>query len=1042
MNESDKNHRSKSLIRFFAHHKLAASLLMVLVFLFGAYSLFKLNIRYIPPLNINVITISVPWAGASPKDVEQSITTPIENNLKRVNGVKTMSSLSTSGLSFIVLEFKAGTDMSQAQDQVRSEVDLVRNLPQLARKPRVEQVEVDERLARIVFSSDDGLDQLRPYAEKFERELLNKPSISKVGVDGLPQRILSIGLTPLQMAALRRSFSQIGTQISAQSKNVPAGMVGLDEGGHQLRANEEKRSAQAYEQLPITTGDSSLLMRVMDIATVTKDYPNNPKLVYYKGKPAVSFTVFRAQGQNALATAKDIYAWEKEVKSQLPDGMHVHVYEEFWQLIKDRINVLLANGVIGLLLIFVLLFLFLNTRVAFWVALSIPISLSAALFALYLMGGTINMISLFAMIMSLGIIVDDTIVVAEQAVTEYDSGTPALEAVITGARKMFIPIMASSVTTVAAFLPLMLLSGIFGEVLIAIPRVVICVILASLIECFLILPMHLKFSLRGASKHKPFRIVEKLQGWFDRLRLVHFKRLVTATVNHSWVTLSVCLSSFIIMVGVLVGGYVNFDFFPSPSGRVVDINVNFLSGVSTKDMVRQLNAIDQVAIDLGQDLKKKYGDVMNTSVVFPHKDSERRQPVMNSNTGSVVIDLVPPEGRSLTNDAFIKELKQKIKLYPGVENITISAPRQGPPGGDIEINLLSENPTALKQAAVRLKSKLNSYVGVSNVTDDMPYAQSEYVFKLKPEAKQLGLTVQGVGRQLSSAFSGHLALLFNKGQQEFEVKVRLSDDTRNKLGTLNHFPIITQAGNSIPLSNVVSISTVKGFDTLRHLDGKLSVKVLAEVDSEKNNPDKIVTNLKSEFLPKLETQQGVTYVIKGKLADQGKTLTEMKYAVLLALALIFIVLSWVSSSYSWALFVMLAIPFGLEGAVFGHLLLGKDLTLLSLFGFFGLTGIVVNDSIILLFRYKELKQEGLAKKEAIIAACTQRFRAVIMTSLTTIAGLLPLLFEKSLQAQFLIPMAISICFGLLFSTAIILLMIPAAINVLQREKPMKTSEPA
>ena len=644
------------------------------------------------------------------------------------------------------------------------------------------------------------------------------------------------------------------------------------------------------------------------------------------------------------------------------------------------------------------------------------------------------MISLFAMIMSLGIIVDDTIVVAEQAVTEYDSGKPALEAVIVGAKKMFVPIIASSLTTVAAFLPLMLLSGIFGEVLIAIPRVVICVIFASLVECFLILPMHLRFGLRGIKQHKPMKIVSALQGWFDRLRFTHFKRLVTATVNHSWTTLSICLASFILMLGVLIGGYINFNFFPTPSGRVVDVNVNFMSGISTKAMVHQLNQIDKTVHSLGKDLRQKYGDVINASVVFAHKNTERREQTTNFRTGSLIIDLIPPEERAITNKMFIAQLQKRIKLYPGVESMTVSAPRQGPPGTDIDISLLGNNPNTLKVAAEELKRKLSTYTGVSNVTDNMPYAQAEYIFKLTPEAKQLGLTVQDVGNQLRSAFTGHLAQLFTKGQQEFEVRVRLDEKDRKSLGALHRFPVITKGGSSIPLYSVATIVTQKSFNTLQHLDGKLSVNVSADVDSSLNNSDKIIKDLKSSYLPKLEAAKNISFAMKGRMADETQTLKEMKYAVCLSLALIFVILTWVSSSYSWALFVMLAIPFGLEGAVFGHLVLGKDLTLLSLFGFFGLTGIVVNDSIILLFRYKELLKQGLEKKTAIITACTQRFRAVVMTSLTTIAGLLPLLFEQSLQAQFLIPMAISICFGLLFSTVIILLMIPAAINVFQRDK--------
>ena len=439
------------LIAFFARHRVAATLLMVLAFLFGAYSIFKLNVRFLPPLNLNTVSVSVAWPGSSPQDVDDAITTPVERNLKSVDNLKNISSVSSTGLSYILVSFKNGTDMETALNQVRDKVGLVRNLPRTSLKPVVDNLQVNERIARVLITSDDSLSALRPYAKKFEKSLLNKPSISRVELQGLPKQVLSIGLTPTQIVSLKRSFSDIGDQIHAQSQDISAGAVGLASQAKQLRGMSKKRSTSDFSRLPIVTGDSGMLVHLIDMASLKMGLEDKPKLVYSGGKSAISFTVYRAVNQSALESAKDIYAWKKEIQPQLAKGMHVKIYEETWQLIKDRISVLLKNGVAGLLLIFVVLYFFLDTRIAAWVALSIPISLSVALFVLYCLGGSINMISMFALIMSLGIIVDDTIVVAEQGVTEFHSGMSAAKAVIIGAQRMLVPIMASSLTTIAAF---------------------------------------------------------------------------------------------------------------------------------------------------------------------------------------------------------------------------------------------------------------------------------------------------------------------------------------------------------------------------------------------------------------------------------------------------------------------------------------------------------------------------------------------------------------------------------------------------------------
>ena len=1040
-----KSNTQFGLISLFAKHKVAATLLMSLIFIAGAWSLLTLNTQFLPSFGLNVVTVRVSWPGASPVDVERAITNPIEDSLSALTNVEKSASLSSRGLSYISLQFKQGIKMSVALSEVKNQVDLVRNLPQASLKPAVATVPLFERVAQVVITADDDVSSLRYYAHEFKRQLIDK-GIARIGLKGLPKQEIDIALSPLKLATLRQSLMQIGEQVKARSQRASAGLIGQATGGRQLRADEEKRSPESFGSLPITTGDSSLLMPLLHVANLSWQPALNPKLAFYKGKPAINLILYRTQNENALESAKVLHEWKTALQSTLPEGMQVHVYEEFWQLILERIQVLVKNGVGGLLLIFALLYLFLNTRAAFWVAMGIPISLAAALFMLKLSGGTINMISLFALIMSLGIIVDDTIVVAEQAISEFQAGASPTEAVILGAKKMLTPVLASSVTTIAAFSPLLFLGGIYGAVLVSIPRIIICVIFASLVECFFILPYHFKGGLQSVATLGGNRLQLTFQQKFKSLQYVHFRRAVSWAIHHYGVTLSLALTSLIVTMGLVSHGYVGFRFFPSPPSRSIYAEVSFMSGISTDSMKQEMQQIERAAWQTNDALKAKHGSILKHIVMFTHDVANRSRSMLVQSKlrkAALGLELTSPADRDITNQQFVKLWRSRLKLSSAVESVSITAVRAGPPGFDIDVALSGREPRVLKQAAEALKDKLATINGVADIVDTLPYAQTEILFSLRPEAKAMGLTTKSVAQQLYSSYTGHLVQLHNENQDEIEVRLRLDKNSRIHLGHLEHVPIVTPQGDTVPLTSVATLVKERSFDSLQHIDRQLSVNVTAEVDPVLANANQIIAMLKQTELPLLSQQFGVKFSFKGVSRDQEKTISQMKYLVLIALAMIYIVLAWVSSSYAWPLFVMLAIPFGLEGAILGHVLLGRDVTLLSLFGFFGLTGIVINDSIILMLRYKEVLSEGLSVRNAVIEASCQRFRAVVLTSLSTIAGLMPLLFERSLQAQFLIPMAISICFGLAVSTILILIVIPSAIVGFDRlqQRFKKSSKP-
>ncbi len=1014
-------------IDFFARHKIAATLLVVLSFLCGGWAVFNLNSQFLPNFGLKIITVTVPWPGASPSEVERSVTTPIEDELRSLNDVKKLTSVSSQGLSYVVIRFKQKAIMSTALVDVQNMVAQVRNLPQTSRKPVIALVPLQDQIARILITTKGTREELRYWARRFGRELIQR-GIARVTIQSLPKQELNIGLTPLQLVQLRESLASIGGAISQQSQDIPVGAVGQKEGAKQVRITEKKRTLLDIAETPVVSGDANLLFNLFDVASLSMRYTDFPELLFYHGQPAVQLRLFRAQTANAFQSAKTLHRWLNQIRPSLPQGLNVTIYNEFWHLIRDRLNLLLKNGAGGLVMILVLLIIFLNVRVAWWVALGIPISISVALFVLKLTGGSINMISMFAMIMALGIIVDDTIVVAEQGVSEYYAGKSAVEAVIAGAQRMVVPIIASSLTTVAAFLPLLMLGGLFGQVLIAIPRLIICVIIASLIESFLILPMHLKHSLAKVDLANPHPLRKKINDGFFRFCDVYFRRFVQLTLKHYITTLLIVFGSMLIVIGVISGDHINFNFFPTPPGRIVNVELTFRAGTSTNKIKKTLQQVQDDVLKAGQFFKQQEGNLVSMDVAFTHKSTDRYERRSKNRWGSVVIELPPNDQREVTNKRFIAKLRELIVLPDYVENIRISRPRGGPPGSDIDIALSGNTAVVLKQAANDLAAKLRTYNGVTNVTDNLPYSQDELLLTLKPQALEAGFTAESVGRQLRSAYTGKLIQLHYVQDDEIEVRTRLPKKFRDNLANIEKLPILSPSGDAVSLLSIANIQSEPGFDSLQHLDRQLTVNVLGEVDAASGNSTKILKDLKTNFLSNLSSKYAVEYSFRGRSLDQRQTLKEMLTALILSLGLIYIILAWVSSSYVWPLFVMLAIPLGLEGAVLGHLLMGYDLTLLSLFGFFGLSGIVINDSIILLFRYKELMEEGMPSLEASVEACCQRFRPVILTSLTTIVGLVPILFERSMQAQFLIPMAISICFGLIVATCSILIVIPACIR--------------
>ena len=963
--------------------------------------------------------------------MERSITNPLEQELRNLDDLKKITSTSASGVSSITLEYVEGTDMGMALDQVKEKVGLVRELPSSSEEPEVMLVVRYEPIARILVTGPSDLRELRPLIRSMERELLDR-GIAKVNITGLPEEEIAIQISVNALHELGLSLDEIARRVRSRSRDLPAGSVGRDDVARQLRSLEQRREAPGFAELPVVAHEEGRLVRLGDVARIERRPRDQQVTISYLGKPAVELQLLRPESGDSLEAARILARWAEERRPTLPPGVNIQVFDERWQLIKDRIFLLLKNGAGGLLLVIGILFLFLNGRVATWVVVGIPVSFLGTLAVLYAIGGSINMISLFALIMALGIIVDDAIVVGEDALTHYQTGEQSLEAAEGGARRMFPPVISSSLTTVAAFLPLIMVGGIIGNILKDIPTVVICVIIASLVECFLILPGHLRHAFRGLHHRPASPLRHRLDTAFAAFRNRQFRRLVTVAVDNPGTTISLALTVLIVSIGLVAGGRTAFTFFPTVESNVIYANANFVAGTPPERVQAFLSQVETALLETERELG---GDLV-VAAVTRHgtglSSDERVAAQRGNQLGSMLVELIPSDSRLVRNETFISRWENKLSLPPGLENFTIASRRAGHPGRAVNVELRGATPDRLKQAAIVLTEALRVMPGVSAIEDDMPYGQEQLIYSLTPRGRAVGLTIEDAGRQLRAAFDGHIAQIFHQDDDEVEVRVVLPDAERHSLASLEDLQMVLPDGQTAPLRAVLTLKSRQGFEILRHARGQLAVSVFADVDRRVANENRIRDALEREVLPSLSNRYGIKAAFEGKATDQAETLTDMKNGLMLALALIYLVLAWVFGSYGWPLVIMTAIPFGIIGAVVGHFLMGIDLTILSLFGLFGLSGIVVNDSIILVTFYKRLRSEGMDVREAIIEAACQRLRAVLLTSLTTIAGLTPLLFETSLQAQFLIPMAVSISFGLAFATVLVLIVIPSLLAIHER----------
>ncbi|MDP6517152.1 MAG: efflux RND transporter permease subunit [Alphaproteobacteria bacterium] len=1017
------------LLGLFARHPTAANLLMAVMIVAGLLSIDRLNTQFFPDFGIDVITVSVAWPGASPGDVESNIVSVLEPELRFIDGVKKLMSTAREGIGWMVIEFKPDAEMQVALSAVENAVAQVTNLPEDAEEPRIQRVVRYDTIARLVVSGPYPEASLKNIAKRIREQLLAR-GIDKVTLFGARDEEIWVEIEPETLLRLDLTLDEVAARISETNRDLPSGDTRGPAQG-QIRSMGMMRSARELAALEVRALDGGEKILLGDIATVAERFEDGVAAGWLDGAPAVDLHIQRAVGIDALQQAAVVDQFLADLTPRLPANLRVEKYDVAASLIRERINLLLRNGATGLVLVLAVLFLFLNARVAIWIAVGIPVAVMAALAVMLATGQSINMVSLFALIMMLGIIVDDAIVVGEHAMARRSAGMSPLDAAETGARRMTAPVFSATLTTIAAFLPVILISGIIGEVIEAIPLVVVAVLIASLIECFLVLPGHMRGALAG-DIDKVSRFRRGFNAKFERFRDGPFRRFVALCVSWRYATLGVSVASLILAVGLLIGGRVQFVFFPSPESSVVFANFTFAPGTPRDrteamlvELVRAMKAADARLSGAGPSvIRLAFG-----ALGAPIGDFGARFTNRGDHVGGVKLELIPSERRDVRTDQMIEAWRQEIRSPAGLESLTIEERRGGLPGRDLDIRLSGGEARDLKTAALETRDLLGQFAGVSDIADDLPWGKQEHILTVTPRGRALGFTTESVGRQLRDAFEGVVAQRFARGDEEIAVRVQLP---RSAIGAsaLRDLYLRGPGGAEVPLSEVVAVGQGRGFALIRRQDGRREVSITAEIDESVTNPGELIAALRTSSLAQIAARHGLDLRFAGKAEEQGETLADMRTGTKIGLAAIYIILAWVFASYTRPLVVMAIIPFALVGAIAGHWLLGYDLTILSLIGLLGLSGIVVNDSIILVSTIDERLGTGQALSAAIVDGACDRLRAVILTSLTTIGGLVPLLSETSLQAQFLKPMALSLVFGLIATTALVLIVVPSLLRVM------------
>ncbi|MFC3853271.1 efflux RND transporter permease subunit [Salinispirillum marinum] len=1008
------------VIRYFARHRVAPNVLMAVVIMCGLWALDRLNTQFLPDFDLSIVQVTAEWSGASAEDVQESLTIPLEQSLLSNTDIDELRSTSfEGGMNMNMTLRESVQDVRQAVADIESAFATVR-LPEGAEEPDVSQFVFFEDVADVLLYGDLSFEELRTWALRAERSL-KAAGIARVDVEGLPEADLTLTVPVERLLESGLTVNDLAQRLGGQNLNTPAGITGENVLTTQLRFQNQTVDPRLLSEQRIASNNSNGFSRLGDLGELNREYDDNSTRLFYEGQPAVRLSLSRASGEDTLVVADNLQTWRETFEPGLPEGMSLTVYNENWRFVLSRINIILESGLGGIVLVLLVLFLFLNHRLAFWVALGIPVSFMATLILVELTGNSINLISLLGFLIALGIIVDDAIVVGEDTFAHVEMGEDPKNAAVAAAQRMLPAVLASSVTTIAAFLPLLLVSGQAGTFTKAVPLVVIFAIVASLIECFLILPGHLAHSLKNRGQRKPNILRRGLESGIEWFRQVPFRNAVQFFVSYRLVTYSVALSFLFIAFALVSSGRVKFVFFPDIQQQQVTLEVAFTEGTPVADVQAFLQEMQRGLRDIEDEVNFNF---VNTEVLELNRGAPEQ--------GALFIEMDGATDRPVSNSEIVNRWREQMNVPANVLSVRFVQPAQGPSTSGVSARLRGEDLVELKAASNWLQRELRNFGGLREVSDNLPLGSEQLSLTLNADAESLGINAQQLSGQIAALTSGRTVQTIAQEGTDLAIRVTVPEEDVATWFQLQTMPVQVRPGEWLPLSALVTVDFAQAIDRLNRVNGELSAVVSARVAREDLTIGEVNQWLQDDVTERLQNQFDVVLSVEGDQQSQNDFFRDVQFGAILGLLLIFGALAWVFESWLWPLAVLAAIPFGLVGAIGGHWAMGLELSVLSVYGLFGLSGIIINNAIVLITFYRRLRDEGMSVEDAVVEASVQRFRAVLVTSLTTIAGLSFLLFETSFDAQFLIPVAAGIVFGLGFGTVIILFLVPALLTSLER----------
>ncbi|QYK13681.1 efflux RND transporter permease subunit [Shewanella rhizosphaerae] len=1017
---------NKGIIAWFARNSVAANLLMFALLIGGLFSTVLINKEVFPSFELNYLQITVAYPGAAPQEIEEGINIKIEEAIQDISGIKKVTSVASEGSGSVTIEVEDGFDAQDILDEAKLRIDAIATFPDNIEKPNIFRIKPENNVIWVSVYGDMNLHEMKELAKSIREEITALPAVTRAQVTGVRDYEIGIEVSEDKLREYGLSFADVAMAVRNSSIDLPGGSIRAEDGDILLRTKGQAYTGDDFAKIVVKTRKDGSRIMLPEVANIRDDFEERLEYTRFNGKPAAIIEVLSVDDQNALDISSQVKAYVEERRATLPASAQLDTWGDLTHYLKGRLNMMLSNMFYGALLVFIILALFLDLRLAFWVMMGLPVCFLGAMLLMPLepFSLSINMLTLFAFILVLGIVVDDAIVIGESAYTEIERHGHSLDNVIKGAHKVAMPATFGVLTTIAAFIPMLMVSGPMAIIWKSIGLVVILCLAFSLVESKLILPAHLAHLKPRRPSPNPNLFVRFKTALNNKVQhFIHhsYRSFIGRCIEHRYNVVATFVGVLILSVALVASGKVRWVFFPDIPSDFIQVRLEMDVGSSEANTLKVVKEIENALYVMNDQMEDEYGyPVVKHSFIN-----------MGSRTSAFIFaELTKGEDRDVDGVTIADAWRKALPELISVKKLNINASTNDA-GGDISFRLTSSDLEQLSQAADELKQKLRTYEGVYDISDNYSSGSHEIRLAIKPEAEALGLTLSDLASQVRYGFYGYEAQRILRNKEEVKVMVRYPLEQRRTLGHLENMMIRTPQGTSVPFSSVADIELGDSYSSITRVDGRRAITVIANANKNVVEPSKVVGEIQKDFLPYLESKyRHISTTLDGGSADEQSAMIGLIQGFFFAMFTIYALMAIPLKSYSQPLIIMSVIPFGIIGALFGHFILGLSMSVLSLCGIVALAGVVVNDSLILVDFVNRARAQGLPLKDAAIDAGCYRFRAIILTSMTTFVGLVPIILERSLQAQIVIPMATSLAFGILFSTVVTLVLVPVLYIIL------------